>query len=88
MQRAEVADAASVCGDASDIDAELARRVCDAVVNEIEPENLLREAVRPIEAALGSNPRVRGFRHLSSPIEGSRRSAPEACGHFPLSDNE
>ncbi|MBW1883976.1 MAG: response regulator [Deltaproteobacteria bacterium] len=52
----EVADAASICAEASDADAELARRVCDAVVNEIEPENLLREAVRPIEAALGADP--------------------------------
>lgn len=52
----EVADAANICGDASDVDAELARRVCDAVVNEIEPENLLRQAIRPIETALGADP--------------------------------
>ncbi len=52
----EVADAAQIFADASGVDAELARRICDAMANEIEPENVLREALRSIEAALDGDP--------------------------------
>ena len=39
-----------------DLDAELARTICDAVVNEIEPASLLREALRAVEIALDADP--------------------------------
>lgn len=39
-----------------DADAELARTICDAVVNEIEPASLLSEALRAIETALSADP--------------------------------
>jgi CheY-like chemotaxis protein len=40
----------------ADLDAELARTICDAVVNEIEPASLLREALRAVEVALDADP--------------------------------
>ncbi|MCP5040434.1 MAG: response regulator [bacterium] len=52
----EVADAARIVGDASDVDAELARQICDAMANELQPEALLREVLRPIERALQADP--------------------------------
>jgi FixJ family two-component response regulator len=52
----EVADAAEICENASDLDAELARQICDAVINELEPEAVLRAAIRSIERALQADP--------------------------------
>ena len=52
----EVADAAEICSDASDRDAELARQICDAVVCELQPESVLSAVIRPIERALKADP--------------------------------
>ncbi|MFT5694176.1 MAG: CheY-like chemotaxis protein/GAF domain-containing protein [Myxococcota bacterium] len=52
----DLAEAAGIVGDASDRDAELARKICDAMVNEIDPESVLRESLRSIENTLGADP--------------------------------
>jgi GAF domain-containing protein len=50
----EIFAAASEVG--IDADAELARTICDAVVNEIEPASLLSEALRAVESELDADP--------------------------------
>jgi len=52
----EVVDVAGNVADPSDIDSELARRICDAMVNEVEPERLLDEALGAIETTLDADP--------------------------------
>ncbi|MDP6979231.1 MAG: response regulator [Myxococcota bacterium] len=52
----EVADAARIVGDAGLHDAELARRICDAMVHEVEPASLLREVLQAVEIELGADP--------------------------------
>ena len=47
---------AEASGVGIDADAELARTICDAVVNEIEPASLLSEALRAIETVLDADP--------------------------------
>jgi DNA-binding response OmpR family regulator/putative methionine-R-sulfoxide reductase with GAF domain len=50
------ADAAADPSEPLDGDAELARAICDAITNEVEPEQLYQAALRPVEKQLAAAP--------------------------------
>lgn len=45
-----------LAGGAPDRDAELVRAICDALVNEVEPESVLQAVLEPLERELGAAP--------------------------------
>lgn len=52
----DAGEGSGLYADARDGDSEMARAICDVVSNEMDPDALLREALRPIEASLAADP--------------------------------
>ncbi len=68
-----------------DLDAELARQICDAVVNEVEPERVITAALEPVAGGLHARPvslyladRVEGCLRREGEWDGGTRSDREA----------